>query len=113
METIKYAFDTYGELSGQAVSLEKYKVYFGKFVTFGMCNRISAVWHLSKGFLPFTYLGVPLFKGRPKKEYLLPISDSIKLKLTSWKGKSLFMVGRLTLIKISDLWIIYSFLFHI
>ena len=113
METIKSAFDTYGELSSQAISLEKSKVYFGESVTSGMCNRISVVWHLSKGFLPFTYLGVPLFKGRPKKEYLLPISDRIKLKLTSWKRKSLFMVGRLTLIKISDLWIIYSFLFHI
>ena len=64
-----------------------------------MCNNISCAWNLSKGFLSFTYLGVPLFKNRPKKEFLLPIIDRIKSKLASWKGKALSMAGRLTLIK--------------
>jgi hypothetical protein len=30
------------------------------------------------GSLPFNYLGVPIFKGRPKACYLQPIADKIK-----------------------------------
>ena len=37
METIKFAIDTYGDLSGQSVSLEKSKVYFW---------QICTIWHV-------------------------------------------------------------------
>ena len=50
--------------------------------------------------MPFTYLGIPFFKGRIKKEYLRPLSDKIKAKQTLWNGKTLLMAGRLTLIKL-------------
>lgn len=36
---------------------------------------------LKLGCLPFTYLVVPLFIGRPKKSFFNPIVDKVKQKL--------------------------------
>ncbi|XP_019451878.1 PREDICTED: uncharacterized protein LOC109353979 [Lupinus angustifolius] len=44
--------------------------------------------------LPFNYLGVPLFKGKPKKIHLQAIADGIILKLATWKGALLSLMGR-------------------
>jgi hypothetical protein len=51
------------------------------------------------GSLPFNYLGVPIFKGKPKTSYLQPIADKISSKLTAWKASLLSMVGRVQLVK--------------
>jgi len=60
------------------------------------------------GTLPFTYLGVPIFKGKPKKSYFQPIADKVKVKLAAWKSSLLSMVGRVQLIKS----VIQSMLIH-
>ncbi|KAK2649334.1 hypothetical protein Ddye_016823 [Dipteronia dyeriana] len=49
--------------------------------------------------LPFSCLGVPLFKGKPRKVILMPIADKILSKFAKWKGKSLSLAGRATLIR--------------
>jgi hypothetical protein len=51
------------------------------------------------GQLPFNYLGVPIFKGKPKVSHLQPIADRIKLKLSAWKASLLSMVGRVQLVR--------------
>ena len=51
------------------------------------------------GHLPFSYLGVPLFRGKPRKAVLQPIANKILSKFDKWKGKSLSLVGRATLIR--------------
>ncbi|KAI9198086.1 hypothetical protein LWI28_009807 [Acer negundo] len=51
------------------------------------------------GQLPFSYLGVPLFRGKPRKAVLRPIADKILSKFAKWKGKSLSLAGRATLIR--------------
>jgi len=51
------------------------------------------------GTLPFNYLGVPIFKGKPKKFHLQPIADKIKVKLSTWKASLLSMAGRSLLVK--------------
>ena len=48
--------------------------------------------------MPFTYLGVPIFVGAPKGRFLQPLVDKSKLKLASWKGKSLSMMCRIQLV---------------
>lgn len=53
----------------------------------------------SLGSLPFTYLGAPIFKGRPKKIYFQPIADRVKIKLASWKASLLSIAGRVQLVK--------------
>ena len=74
-EALKYAFDLYGTLSGQIVSTEKSKIYFGKGVSVRLKDNIHTYWDLRNGFIPFIYLGVPLFKEKPKKEFLLSLGD--------------------------------------
>jgi len=41
---------------------------------------------------------VPIFVGAPKGRFLQPLADKVKLKLASWKGKSLSMMGRVQLV---------------
>lgn len=61
-----------------------------------------------KANLPFNYLGVPLFKGKPRKKFLKPIVDKIKSKMESWQGKFLSHAGRAILISS----VIQPMLFH-
>ncbi|KAI9200016.1 hypothetical protein LWI28_001536 [Acer negundo] len=49
--------------------------------------------------LPFSYLGVLLFRGKPRKAVLRPIADKIFSKFAKWKGKSLSLAGLATLIR--------------
>jgi len=51
------------------------------------------------GSLPFNYLGVPIFKGKPKAGYFQPVLDKIKTKLASWKASLLSFSRRVHLIK--------------
>lgn len=47
----------------------------------------------------FTYLGVPIFKGKPKAFHLTPIIDKVKSKLSAWKTSLISMAGRVQLVK--------------
>jgi hypothetical protein len=49
--------------------------------------------------VPFDYLGVPIFKGKPKKIHLQALTDKVKSKLASWKGHSLSLMGRVQLVQ--------------
>lgn len=51
------------------------------------------------GSLPFTYLGVPIFKGKPKANYFQSVADRVKIKLAAWKASLLTMAGRVQLVK--------------
>lgn len=64
----------------------------------------------SSGSLPFTYLGVLIFKGKPKVIHLQYIADRIKSKWSSWKGNLLSIMGRAQLVNsvISGM-LLYSF----
>lgn len=62
------------------------------------------------GTLLFTYLGVPIFCGRPKSEFFLPIADEIRSKLSTWKGLQLSQADRLQLIDlVIQSYLVYSF----
>jgi len=68
--------------------------YVNKLPSFVLLNHIQ----LSHGCLPFNYLGVRIFVGAPKSRFLQPLADKVKLKLASWKGKSLSMMGHIQLV---------------
>ena len=40
---------------------------------------------------------MPIFVGVPRGRFLQPLDNKVKLKLASWKGKSLSMIGRVQL----------------
>lgn len=51
-----------------------------------------------------------MFRGKPRRNHLLPIVDRIKTKLASWKGSLLSIMGRVQLVKSIILsMLVYSF----
>jgi len=62
-------------------------------------TKIQCIFSCSHGCLSFNYLGVPIFVGAPKCRFFQPLADKVKLKLASWKGKSLSMMGQIQLVK--------------
>lgn len=87
LQNLMGVFNRYSEASSQSISKEKSKIFNGSVPA----NRLSSIVNVlgfGTGHLPFVYLGVPLFKGKPKRVHLFPIVDRIKLKLASWKGAS-------------------------
>ena len=88
---------TYGDFYGQYVNNSKSSFFTmdnsARFVT-----KIQRILSCSHGCLPFNYLGVFIFISAPKCRFLQPLVDKVKLKLTSWKGKSLSMMGQIQLV---------------
>lgn len=109
LECLMSLFKRYSEASGQHVSCEKSKVYSGGIPHNRLQNIIDIV-GFGIGHLPFMYLGVPLFRGKPRKVFLQPIADKIKAKLATWKGLLLSIMGRVQLVKsVIHSMLIYSF----
>ncbi|KAK9279788.1 hypothetical protein L1049_013470 [Liquidambar formosana] len=73
--------EVYGEASGQLINKSKCRVFIGN----GALHRHSSM-TLCLGFIegsaPFLYLGVPIFKGKPRKAYFQHIVDKEKSKLS-------------------------------
>ncbi|XP_057774892.1 uncharacterized protein LOC130993874 [Salvia miltiorrhiza] len=96
---IKDILNYYGSIFGQVCSQEKSNLYFARGVTTDRRRAIQRVMGFSVGNLPMTYLGVPIFVGRPKASYLMPIFDKIVQKFARWKGLQLSIAGRLCLVR--------------
>ncbi|XP_019435167.1 PREDICTED: uncharacterized protein LOC109341679 [Lupinus angustifolius] len=98
LATIKDLFLDYAKVSGQCLNLSKCKFYS----TQANARKITKLTHwlgFGAGQLPFNYLGVHLFKGKPKAIHLQPIADRIVTKLAKWKGSCLSIMGRVELVK--------------
>lgn len=78
-------FKEYDNASGQKISPNKSKFFTGSIPSWRV-NVIADILGFSAGMLPFIYLGVPIFKKKPRKSFLMPIADKVKAKLASWKG---------------------------
>jgi ribonuclease HI len=99
LKHIMGAFKDYGDISGQLVNWGKSSIYFGSSVSPSRIGSLQSLVGMQIGQLPFSYLGVPLFRGKPRKAVLQPIADKILSKFAKWKGKSLSLAGRATLIR--------------
>lgn len=88
-------FIQYGEASGQLVSPAKSKVFFGRNVTGGFKHYFV---NFVEGSLPFTYLGVPIFFGKPRVAHLTHIAERIINKFDRWSRSCLSMAGRVCLV---------------
>jgi len=107
LNCLKDIFMKYAETSGQLVNPQKSSIYAGS-ISNHRLSQIATMIGFKIGTLPFTYLGVPIFKGKPKKSYFQPIADKVKVKLAAWKSSLLSMAGRVQLIKS----VIQSMLIH-
>ncbi|XP_057775017.1 uncharacterized protein LOC130993994 [Salvia miltiorrhiza] len=98
-KTLHKILEYYGNMSGQTFSPMKSHIYFSDKVMANTKRQVSRHLPLATGSLPFTYLGVPIFRGKPKASHLRSIHDRIINKFGHWKGIQLSMAGRLCLIK--------------
>lgn len=102
-------FKEYGEASGQYLSTEKCIFYSGS-ISARRNKEFGDLLGFPADSLPFTYLGGPLFNGKPKVIHLQPITDRVKAKLSSWKGALLSIMGRAQLVNsIINSMLLYSF----
>jgi len=98
LEALKDLFTRYANCSGQIINLRKFSIFYGG-ITPNRLHDIVNLLSFSIGSIPFTYLGAPIFKGKPKPIYFKGIADKIKLKLASWKASLLSVAGRVQLVK--------------
>ncbi|KAF1886785.1 hypothetical protein Lal_00046022 [Lupinus albus] len=99
----------YALVFGQQVNVAKSRFYTTNDSARKISN-IASYMGFSAGTLPFNYLGVPMFIGKPKRSHLQPIADRILAKLTKWKGYVLSIMGRVELVKfVIHSMAIYSF----
>jgi ribonuclease HI len=91
-------FTRYALASGQIVNASKSTIYSGSISNARLLHIANSI-GFSIGTMPFWYLGVPIFKGKPKRVHLQPIADRIKSKLAAWKASLLSIAGRLQLVK--------------
>jgi len=91
-------FTSYALASGQIINPTKSTVFYGS-ISNDRINYITEWIGFNKSSLTFTYLGVPIFKGKPNRSHLQPIADKIKSKLSAWKASLLSIAGRVTLVK--------------
>lgn len=84
--------------SGQTINAHKSTIYSDS-ISQARLNSYIRLLGFQQGSLPFNYLGAPIFKGKPKTQYFLPIADRIKSKLASWKASLLSIAGRVQIVK--------------
>jgi hypothetical protein len=97
MRALMRFMEEYACNSGQEVNKDKSLLFLGTFAVPWQHN-IQSIMGIKVGTLPFTYLGLPIFRGRPKSVYFLAIIDKFRSKLSAWKGLQLSQAGRLPLI---------------
>lgn len=82
LRALKDLFNRYAMESGQVINHSKSTI-FSASISQARIHQIQQLLNFSIGALPFNYLGVPIFKGKPKAFHLQPIADRIKLKLSN------------------------------
>lgn len=92
------SFEEYVISSRQLVNCNKYFIFEGA-MSSSILNILDELFGFNKGTIPFNYLGVPIFKGKPKNVNLEPIADKVVNKLASWKGYLSSFAGRVELVK--------------
>ncbi|KAM2909038.1 hypothetical protein COP2_048488 [Malus domestica] len=98
LRSLRNFLDKYGCASGQLVNASKSTFYLGS-------SSVHRKAHVSRhlgfrlGVVPFTYLGVPIFRGKPKRIHFQALVDKAKARLLGWKGKLLSMAGRFQLVQ--------------
>ena len=75
-------FNYYSAVSGQIINNSKSRFYEGAMTT-SRSQMIAGMLGFSAGNIPFTYLGCPIFKGKPKGIYFQFIVDRIKVKFAT------------------------------
>jgi hypothetical protein len=98
IRNLMHIFHLYGEVSGQVINKQKSKFYSGA-ISNSRLLSITNLLGFGSGSIPFNYLGCPIFVGKPKTIHFKAITDKIKMKMASWKGVLLSIMGRVQLVR--------------
>jgi hypothetical protein len=90
----------YREISGSVISLTKSKIYEWNITPREMLD-ISRVLGMEgcTSWDAFKYLGVPIFKSKPKASHWTPLIDKLKNRINSWGENWINLAGKVVLIK--------------
>ena len=80
--------EQYGEASGQIVNKAKSCIVLGAGAERRQ-QQLKQIIGMNVVHLPFVYLGIPIFKGKPSKRHLQASFDDIKNKREGCKGITL------------------------
>ncbi|KAK3221855.1 hypothetical protein Dsin_008880 [Dipteronia sinensis] len=80
LRRVVHTFRVYGSILGQLVNLSKSSIFFGSSVSTALISSLQSLVGMQIGLFPYSYLGVPLFRGNPKKSVLMPIANKILSK---------------------------------
>ena len=100
LRNVMHTLSVYGSISSQLVNWSKSSIFFGTSVSSTRICSLQSLVGIQIGRFPFSYLGVPLFRGKARKSILMPITNKILSKFPRWKGDSLSLAGRTTLIRL-------------
>ena len=97
----KSEMDHYCHASRSKINLRKSQIYGWNINPRGM-SKISRVLEIDGviSWDSFKYLGVPIFKSKPKSSAWNPIVDKIKKKILGWETAWLNLDGKVVLIKV-------------
>jgi len=96
---MKRILTTYEEALGQAISLQKSKVYYSRNVHQQVQQRITDILGVQAVLGTGKYLGLPSMVDRSKKATFNFIKDRVWQKINSWSSKYLSKAGREIMIK--------------
>lgn len=96
---IKKILSKYELASGQEINLEKYEIMFSHNVAQQVYTVLTYILEVREWFGVEKYLGLPLMIGRNIRGAFHYVKDHIWKKVSSWKGKTLSMAGKVVLIK--------------
>lgn len=112
MEAFLQLFQRYACISRHIVS-PKILTLFASSITKHRLRSIFGFLGFTISSLSFSYLGVPIFKGKPKIFHLQWIANKVITKLSTWKASLLSIAKRIQLVKsVIQCMLIYSFIVY-
>ncbi|XP_021737525.1 uncharacterized protein LOC110704045 [Chenopodium quinoa] len=98
IQLLLQAFQKFSCASGLMANLSKSEVYFGGISDFDK-DQLQTALGMSRGSLPFRYLGVPLSFKKLIVAQCRPLVERVTTRIGCWTSRNLSYDGRLQLIK--------------
>ncbi|XP_021730591.1 uncharacterized protein LOC110697534 [Chenopodium quinoa] len=98
IQLLLQAFQKFSCASGLMANLSKSEVYFGGISDFDK-DQLQTFLGMSRGSLPFRYLGVPLSSKKLTVAQYRPLVERVTARIGCWTSRHLSYTGRLQLIK--------------
>ncbi|KAL2471352.1 Uncharacterized protein Adt_39488 [Abeliophyllum distichum] len=96
---VLYCIEHYERASGQLVNRDKSGIILPRRATIQQIHMLEHLTGFRHQQQPFTYLGVPLFKGHRKIFLYDDLTQKVRSRISGWASRLLSPGGRITLIR--------------